>query len=194
RIPVAARFNVATANSARFRPLRAPPFLHIENPAPHLVLDQDATMLLRGGAFDDSGRRLHGRALTWRNRRLVIGHGEITSTRGLASGPQRITLSARDRFGRTASASVRVILIAVLPAFRTLHFPAKIPRRVHSFKLTVRTSVTTTLRVGGKKFTVGPRVKRLTIKVHPGRKTLKLRLQLASGRLKVVRSIKITRR
>ena len=194
RITVSDGFNTTTVTSGPFRSLGAPPVLRIENPTPHLILDQDATMLLRGEAFDDSGRRLRARALTWRNRRLVIGHGEITSTRGLAAGRQRITLTARDHFGRTASVTVRVILIAVRPAFKTLRFPAKLSRHAHSFRIAVRTSVTTTLRVGSKRFTVGPRVKRLKIKIHPGSKTLKLRLQLASGRLKVVRTIKIARR
>ena len=194
RIAVSDGFNVTTVLSASFRSLGAPPVVHIVNPLPGLVLDQDGTLLLHGEALNDAGARLRGAALTWRAGRQLIGRGELTSTRGLAAGRQRITLTARDAYGRTASTSVQVVLLGVLPAFRNVRFPTSISRRARSVVLSVSASVTTSLRIGSRSFTVGPAVERIRIPLRPGVSAITLRLRLGRGRLTISRAITIARR
>lgn len=194
RITVGDGFNLTTVTSPTFRSLGAPPVLHIVNPVPGLALDQNGTLLLHAEAFDDAGARLTGRSLTWHVGRIVIASGEITSATGLPAGRQAVTLTARDRFGRTASASVRIIFVAVLPAFRTVAAPRTVSRRARSVTLTVSASVITPLSVGGRRFTVGRSASRVRIPIKPGRTPLKLTLKLGSGRLTVTRVITIGRR
>src|SRR5581483_10769145 len=69
-------FHETVATSGRFVSLGAPPRVRIELPASGTSLLAGATFGLEGQAFDDGGRELQGRALTWRDGSRLLGHGE----------------------------------------------------------------------------------------------------------------------
>ncbi len=107
---------------------------------------------------------------------------------GLPAGLRRITLAARERFGRTGHASVVVRLRAARPLFVTLRGPRKLRRSARSLQLTVSSSLAATLavRVPGlraQRFTVSRRTRLLRVHTPGGRRRLTVRLTLASGGL-----------
>jgi hypothetical protein len=131
---------------------------------------------------------LTGGSLRWMLGRRLLGTGSQVTVAGLPAGAQRIRLVARDRFGRTASASVLVRLGASRPVFLTLRIPAKISRHARSLRLTIASSVPARLVIRGagsraQQFAVGRASRRVFVHVRPGASALRLSLSLsAAGR------------
>ena len=186
-------FTQTTKQSAVFRSLGAPPIVHVSSPAKGMIRAQDATLLLTGFAFDDAGKRMTKKRLTWYAGREKLGHGEVLSASRFPSGRQKVKLVAKDSTGRSASRSVTVRFLPVLPSFKALKAPKKISRRSKTLTLSVRSSVPTTLRIGSKHFSVGPHTKKVRLKVKPGRSTLKLTLKLGTGKLVIVKTVSVAR-
>lgn len=181
-------FLTATATSRRFRASGASPVVTILSPQPGAVQDNDAPLLLRGQAFDDTLARITGRRLRWFLGRRLLGTGAEIAPAGLRAGRDRIVLEARDASGRTARASVLVQLRPTRPVFLALSAPRRVPRRARTLQLTVVSSVTArlvvqTAGVRGQHFTVGRARRRLKVEIRTGRRALKLTLVLGSGRL-----------
>jgi hypothetical protein len=148
---------------------------------------------LAGTAYDDSGDRLTGRALTWRVGRQVIGRGTNAVTVALPGGRYDLTLTARDRRGRTATASVRVSVMPSPPVISLLRAPRRVSRRAHSFTLRIASLAPATLTIGRKRVLVGRAVHKVRVKVVPGRKALTFVLMLRSGRFTTAIPIRVVR-
>ena len=182
-------FLTATATSPRFRAAGAPPVVTIISPQPGAVQDNAAPLLLRGQAFDDTLAPIPGRRLRWFLGHTLLGTGAQIAPAGLRAGRDRIVLQARDATGRTSRASVLVRLRPTRPVFLLVSGPHRISRKARTLRLTIVSSVTAQLvvRTAGvrvQRFAAGRERRRLTVKVHRGRATLKLTLVLGSGGLK----------
>jgi hypothetical protein len=174
-------FNATAKTSGRFVSEGAPPVVSILAPVRGIPIRADATLVAEGDAYDDAGRRLGGRSLTWRLGARVVGHGRQVSKVDLPAGRRRLQLSARDRRGRVGSASVTVRVLPVAPRFVVLNAPRSISREALRLGLRVATNVTATLRIGGQRFHVGRSPRSVTVRVRPGRRPLRLRAVLSAG-------------
>ena len=115
RVTVNDGFRSAMATSKPFRSPGAAPAVRIVSPLQGARQSADAALVLTGEAFADGGRSLEGSRLTWSAGGRVLGHGESIAAAGLPAGARRITLIARDRFGRSGRASVGVRVRAATP-------------------------------------------------------------------------------
>jgi hypothetical protein len=198
RIAVSDGFQTTTAVSRRFASPGASPSVSILMPWPHLRQPNDAPLVLSGQAYDDSSRALKGARLRWMLGRRLLGTGARVTVSGLPAGLRRISLVARDRFGRQGVASIAVRLRATRPLFLKLNAPRALGRRTRSFRLTVSSSLeaSLTVRVAGlrpQRFEVGRRTRRLTVHVPGNRNGLTIRLALRAGGLTRNASLRIAR-
>ena len=167
---------------ASCRPERPPPS-GSSRPPRAARISADATLVAQGEAHDDAGRRLTGRRLTWRLGRRIVGRGQEISAVDLPAGRRRLRLTARDRAGRSATASVAVRVFPVTPQFIELKAPGAISRKARRIRLHVVTNITATLRIGDQRFHVTRRPRTISVRVRPGRRPLRLRPVLtAAGR------------
>jgi hypothetical protein len=133
-------------------------------------------VVLRGHGFDDRGRLLLGRRLTWYAGRKLLGRGESIVTTGLRPGKATLRLVATDAAGRRGAASVRILVRKAAPIFTTLRAPAKIARRARTVSVRVAASFPATLRIGARRYVVGRVVRRIVVPAAKGSSTLRLRL------------------
>jgi Concanavalin A-like lectin/glucanases superfamily len=180
RIRVNDGFNESSAVSGRLRALGSPPAIMIESPGSGQKLGNDTSLYLRATAFDDAFTLLRGASLRWFVGKRLLGSGENVTATGLPPGRDVIRVLARDGRGRTASATVPVIVKAVRPFFLTLNAPARLTRTARSVSLRVATNVEATLKVSDQAFSVGRRPKTISVHITPGRGSLKLALRLSS--------------
>ncbi len=198
RVSVNDGFRERSALSPRFRSPGAPPEVAIVSPVTGLEQPNDAPLALSGRAFDDRSVRLTGRRLRWMDGRRVLGRGERIAPAGLSPGRHRISLVARDRFGRTSRAAIRVRLTGARPLFLKLTAPKKVGRRARSLKVRVASSLPSRLTLtggGGKaqRFAVGRHSRKLRVRVRRGSKPLRLRLKLRVGHATSVRTVVVRR-
>src|SRR5207302_50834 len=118
------------------------------------------------------------------NRRLGTGGSLIAMH--LPLGKSRITLVARDRHGRTASASVPVEVRVTPPILLFVKTRARLGRRAQRLKLRIATVSSARLTVTGHGLrrvvtSVGPKAKTLVLRVPRGHRALRLRLTLRAG-------------
>ncbi len=130
--------------------------------------------------------------------RRLLGTGTQISIADLPAGRQRIRLIARDRFGRTASASVLVRLRASRPVFIALRVPGRIGRHTRSLRLHVTSSLPARLVIRGagsraQRFAAGPASRSVVVRVRPGRSTLRLSLSLSAAGLSTSTIALVTR-
>ena len=147
-------FVETVAVSGRFVSAGAPPAVTILAPARAARISADATLVAQGEAHDDAGRRLADRRLTWRLGRRIIGRGQEISAFDLPPGRRHLRLTARDRAGRSGTASVPVRVLPVTPQFIELKAPDAISRKARRIRLRVITNITATLRIGAQRFHV----------------------------------------
>ena len=174
-------FNEAIATSQTFVSPGAPPEVTITSPGAGLRAAAGSAISLTGSAFDDAGSRLAGRSLTWRSGRLLLGRGASTSTVALPAGRHAITLTARDRSGRTATASVSVTVLPSVPVLRLLGVPRRLSPRASSVGIRLATLAPATLAVAGRRMLVGRATSSVRLPVSPGGRPLVLALVLRSG-------------
>jgi hypothetical protein len=187
RVTVGDGFQEASATSVRFISPGAPPVVRIISPAGPLRQPNDAPLALSGQAHDDADRSLRGRSLTWLLGGRPIGRGERISPAGLPAGRHRVQLVARDRHGRTGRASVVVTLSGARPLFLTFSGPTAVRRNARSLRLRVASSLEATLVVSGRgvrpqRFRADRTVRRVTVRIPRGRRSLALRVSLKAGR------------
>jgi hypothetical protein len=193
RVTVSDGFNETTITSGRFVAPGAPPVVTITQPAPHLRIAGDSTLVLAGSAFDDRGARLTGRSLTWYSGSRRIGAGSQLSVGGLAPGRRAITLRAVDRLGRPATARVSVQVLRARPGFLMLAIPHSLAARARKLRLRVRTSIPATLSIGRARFAVSRTTLTLTLHVARSRRPLVLTLKLSAWGAKTSQQVIIQR-
>ena len=154
------------------------PAVTILEPAPGQRVQGGAALYLHGTAIDDRGRTLPGRRLRWNAGRSRLGTGATLSA-VLPAGARSVRLVARDRSG-TGSAAVRVRARATTPLFLR-RAPRPVSRRARTLTLVVAATQPSTLRVGGQRRSLGRSVRRVRVRVRPGRSPLRLRATLAAG-------------
>ena len=192
RVRVDDGFREAVATSPRLRVAGAPPLVRILDPVRAQRIRADAPLYLRGEAAAEGGAPLPFRALRWFDGRRPLGQGCRFSVSGLRAGRHRIRLVVR-RAGRTGTASTLVTVRAVQPAFLRLDPPARLSRRARRVRLRVASTMAADLRVGGRRFRVGPRARTVSVAISPGSSPLRLALRLRAGSLSTTRSLTLAR-
>lgn len=194
RVRVQDGFHEAVATSPRFTSLGAPPRVRISAPAPGTTTAAGAAISLRGDAFDDTGRALRGRALTWLVGKRVVARGALVSVPGLGAGKRKLVLRAQDRGGRTATTATTIRVVPRRPLFTVLKAPRSLSRKARRVVLTVGAAFESRLRAGRTRTTVGHRPKKVAVRLKPGRSLLRLVLTLSSGKLESQQILEIPRR
>lgn len=192
RVIVDDSFNQAATTSGRFTVRPSPPTVRITDPLPGVRIGADATLQLRGEGHRADGGPLPARALRWSEGRRRLGRGEAVTVGGLRPGRRVITLAARSG-GLTGRARITVRVRAVKPAFLRLDAPGRLSRRARKATLRVASTVSAALKIGGRRYRVGPKARRITVRVKPGVRPLVLRLRLSAGRLSSGRSVTVAR-
>jgi hypothetical protein len=112
----------------------------------------------------------------------------------LPAGARSVRLVARDRGGRTGSATVGVKVQATTPLFLRLSVPRRLSRRARTLTLVVAATEPATLRLGTQRRSVGRRAQHISVHVRPGRGTLRLRFVLAAGGRSSTQYVAVPRR
>jgi len=104
RVAASDGYNTGIATSSSFVVSNRPPQPYIVSPAPDQLFEAGQIVMLRGGAGDAEDGSLSGEALSWD----VTGQSTITDSEaalaGLAPGDYKVTLTAEDSDGLTATA------------------------------------------------------------------------------------------
>jgi len=180
RVKISDGFNETTAVSRPFRAEGVPPTARIVLPATS-KLPAPGRILLQGSGIDDRNRVLGGRSLTWFAGKRRLGRGDQLRAR-LPGGKVTLRLQARDRFGRVTTAVRRLTITPRQLRIRTLSAPAHVAKGARSVKVSVATTVPSTLRVSGKRFSVGGKAKKVTVPLprQPAIGILKLKLSFTA--------------
>jgi len=173
RVRVSDGFDAATATSGRLRAAGAAPSVRISGARGGRVR-ADATLLLRGSAFDDANRPLTGARLRWFVDERPVARGELLTLRGLPAGAKRIRLVATDARARSAQAVLRVKVAAVPPSFLVARAPTHVSASARHVRLTVASTAPAVLRIAGARYRVGRKLRTISIAIRPGRSTLRL--------------------
>ena len=182
--------------SGAFRSVGAPPVVTITSPGPGTRVADDASLTLRGEAYDDAARPIPAAGLRWFDGHTPLGRGASIAVTGLRPGPHAIRLVARDRAGRVAATAVSVRVAAAPPSFLAVHVPVSIDRRARLLPLRVAASLPATLRVGAQRFRVSRRARTVTFRVRsPGaRRPLTLVLELEAWGRRTRATVTVARR
>jgi hypothetical protein len=194
RVSVDDGFNRTSAVSGRFRALGRPPDVRIDAPAAGTILAGNATLSLRGHAFDDTVRLVPGNRLAWFLGRRRIARGANAAVTGLPPGRRRISLVAMDASGRRGTAFVVVNVQGAAPLFLTLRAPRTLGRGARVVGIRVASSLPATLRVGAQRAAVDRRARTVPVRIAPGRGVLRLRLRLTAFGRSTVHVLQLTRR
>ena len=152
--------------------------------------------MLTGAALDDRHRELRGRALSWYAGRKRLGHGRKLTVR-LPAGRPVLRLVARDPSGRRGVARLRVRVRR--PALRLVRvgYPRSLPRGASRLTVRIAASERAILRAAGHRFRIGPRTRRVVLRLprRPRSGPLRIRAVLsARGGRHVVGTIVVARR
>lgn len=196
RLRVCDGFNETSVTSGAFRSVGAPPAVTITSPGERTRIADDASLTLRGEAYDDAARSIPAAGLRWFDGHTLLGRGTSIAVTGLRPGPHAIRLVARDGAGRTGAAAVSVQVDATPPSFLAVRAPASIDRRARELSLRVAASLPATLRVGAQRFPVSRRARTVTLRVRsPGaRRPLALVLELEAWGKRTRATLTVARR
>ena len=161
RVNVSDSFSEARAVSRRLRVRGNRPRVKILDPGPVAAGER---IRLAGQAVDDRHVPLRGRALTWFAGHRRLGTGESVRAR-LAAGRVTLRLVARDPRGRRAVATRRIRVAPPRLRLETLTAPRRVKRGARTIALRVKTSIAATLRAGGRRHRVGPRARRIVVRL-----------------------------
>jgi hypothetical protein len=181
RLYVSDGFNEAIVTSPAFVAVGAPPQVTITSPGAGTRFSAGGTLVLTGSAFDDAGKPLSGRALTWRSGRQILGTGQHVTALTLAAGRHVITLTARDPEGRSATASIPVTIDPSPPVLRALSFPSHVSVKARSVTIRIAALAPATLTLPGVRVLVQRTPRAVRVPIRPGSKPLALALILRSG-------------
>ncbi|MGC2449421.1 MAG: hypothetical protein WA477_17360, partial [Candidatus Sulfotelmatobacter sp.] len=180
RVRVNDGFNESVAVSSRFTVLDAPPEVTIEKTL--ASIPGDARLQLQGQAFDQLPRELGGGSLRWFDGPFALGSGSMISAGPLPPGKNHIRLIARDA-GGTATARVAVNVSQVQLPYLQLAIPKSVARSARKLALYVRSAVQATLTVDKRRFSLGPKRKKLSLPIKGGGPFL-LHLAVTAGGVK----------
>jgi len=193
RIVVSDGFRETTATGGTFAIAGKPPAVQITEPVRGTVVPANAAIRLEGGAIDDRGRALRGARLVWRAGRRVLGRGE-TVTAPLPAGTRRVTLTATDRNGRRARATVAVRTKAARPYFLRLRVAGRAPRSGGTVAVVVASTQPGTVRAGGRTTRVGVRPRTIRVRVRAGRAPARVTVTLRAGGRSTTSTLLVRRR
>ncbi len=187
RLRVNDGFNETVVLSPRFRTIHRGPRVSITSPRAGARVSEGSTLTLSAIAQDERAQRLGRAGVRWLLGRREIGRGEQAAV-VLSRGRHRIRVVATDARGRRATASMTVQVVAAKPQFERLSAPQRIGRSARRLTLQVAATVPARLTVAGDGVTrtrasVGRKSRRLTVRVRPGARALRLRLTLSAGGL-----------
>ena len=174
RVRVSDGFNAAVTTSGRLRADGAAPVVRIIRPGRGNRVRAGSTLLLKGSAFDDADRPLTGRHLKWYAGKKLVGHGELLSVMSLAPNVKSIRLVATDARHRSSQAVLALKVIAAPPAFLVARAPTHIRATAKRVRIVVASTVPSVLTISGGHYRVGRKPRAITVKVRPGRHTLRL--------------------
>jgi uncharacterized delta-60 repeat protein len=180
RLRITDGFNTTVTTARPVVVLPRAPAVTIIEPALHQRVQGGEMLYLQGNATDGGGHSLAGGQLRWYSGSRLLGSGAMLSA-VLPAGARSVRLVARDRGGRTGSATIGVRVQATTPLFLRLSVPRHLSRRARTLTLVVAATEPATLRLGTQRRSVGRRPHHISVHVRPGRGTLRLRFVLAAG-------------
>jgi hypothetical protein len=180
RVRISDGFNVTTLTSGRFRAAGAPPMVQIVGAPRRGRVLQMALLPLQGSAYDDAGRPLTGRHLTWYLDRRRIGRGEFALAAHLRAGNTTIRLVATDSHGRKAQAVLPLHVKAVAARYLLFDAPLLVSRRARTVKIRIAASGPATFTIVGRRYAVGLRLRSITVHIRRGKQPLRLPCSLRS--------------
>ena len=180
RVRVSDGFNVTAALSGRLRAVGAPPLVQIIGAHTGGRVLATSTILLQGVAFDDAGRQLTGARLKWYAGTRLIGRGQLLTIQRLPSGATVLTLKATDSHGRTSHAALRIQVLAPKPTLTFVRAPAKLSPRARRITITLASNVPAAFTIAATRHKINSKPRTITIPIHTGRSTLRLRYSLNS--------------
>ena len=175
RVTVNDGFNQARAVSGTIVAAGRAPQVDIATPGRKAKLTAGIRTVLTGQATDDAGRSLTGKSLTWFAGSKRLGTGNNLRV-ALPPGSTRLRLVARDRSGRTGTAAQVLKVAAVGLVVDRVDAPARVKPKVKTVTVTALTSTLASLRIGGRNYAIGPKAKKLKVKLpaKPATGALKL--------------------
>ena len=180
RVRVSDGFDVATAISGGLNSAGAPPTVDIIGRPLGGRMRADATLLLRGRAYDDAGSPLTGNSLRWYAGRRLLGRGELLTVQGLPAGTTAVRLIATDALGRSAQALLPLTVLALRPTFLLARAPKRLAPSTRRVRIVVASNVPAVLTIAGNRYAVDRTPRALTIAIRPGRAPLQLAYSLSS--------------
>ena len=169
------------------------PAVTIIEPALHQRVQGGEMLYLHGDAADGGGHPLAGGQLRWFASGHLLGTGAMLSA-VLPAGARSVRLVARDRAGRTGSATVGLTVKTTTPLFLRLTVPRHLSRRARTLALVVAVTEPANLRLGKQRWSVGRRAQHVSVHIRPGRGTLRLRFVLAAGGRSSTQYVAVPRR
>lgn len=180
RVQISDGFNLTTVTSGRLRARGAPPAVQILNAPRRGHVLETTMLLLQGSAFDDADHALTGRHLKWYLGKRLIGTGEQVTARGLPPGRIPVRLVATDSHGRSSTATLPLQVRAVAARYLLFDAPLLVSRRARTVRVRVAASEPATFTIAGRRYSVGPRPRTITVRIRRGRSLLRLRCALRS--------------
>jgi hypothetical protein len=164
RVSVNDGFTERTATSRPFVTQGVAPRVQILAPLSGDPVRSGERTLLVGAAFDDIGRAIPGKRLTWLAGRKRLGRGGQIRAK-LPAGTRRLRLLARDSHGRAGTATVRLRVTA--PALRIvgLSVPVRVGKKARSVTIRIRPSAPATLTAARKRYRVPAKRTKVTIRL-----------------------------
>ncbi len=192
RLRVNDGFDEGEAISGRIVVPRRTPSVTIVSPPARQTVPAGSIVTLEGAADDDRGRPVRGRNLRWFAGRRALGRGEQLTTT-LPAGTRTVRLVARDRSGRTGSATRRLRVRGSTPFFLRLSAPARLRRTARRLTLVVAASQPATLRVRGRRLRVGRSPRRVQVGVPAGSRAIRVAARLVAGGRSSARTVVVRR-
>jgi hypothetical protein len=183
RVTVSDGFSEATARSAAFRLDGRRPDVRIVAPARGHLLQAGIPVRLAAVALDGGGTALTGRSVRWFAGRRSLGSGAELTAR-LPAGRVRLRAVARDAHGASRAAVTTVRVAPNRLRLLRLDAPSTVPRAARTVTVTVAASSAARLRVNGRRWTVGPRPRRVVVRLpaRPAGGVLRVPFVLEPGR------------
>jgi hypothetical protein len=182
------------ANPATAAAASGPANVEIHTPLARERFAAGESVRLAGAGFATDGARVSDRALTWfaNGRRVARGSGISVSD----LPPGRVVLELRG--SRAVRAHVIVHVTSSAPAFVVLDAPPRVSARARRVVLRLSATVPAALRVSGRgvartRASLTRAVRRVVIRVRPGRGALKLMLALRAGARRTAEAATILR-
>ncbi len=173
RVRVNDGFNESVAVSHPFTVLDAPPQVTIAKTLSKIP--GDTRLQLQGQAFNQRPSALGGHRLHWFDGPFALGSGTEINALPLPPGKNHIRLFARDA-GGISSAHALVTVAPVHLAFLRLKIPKSVPSSARKLVFHAQAAVHAVLTVDGRRFSLGPKAKKLSLPIKSGGSLL---LQLA---------------